>query len=73
MDRAILEAQLAALETQFAATPPGTPQQVMLQSQIATLQNELAYEPLVPPIFGPHPWHGGGGGFGPGPHGGGHR
>lgn len=60
MDRAILEAQLASLEAQLAVAPPGSVQQITLQSQITTLQNELAYEPVVPPIFGPHPWHPGG-------------
>jgi hypothetical protein len=62
MDRAILEAQLVALEGQLAVTPPGTPEAMTLQAQIVTLQNELAYEPVVPPIWGPHPWHGGHGG-----------
>jgi hypothetical protein len=60
MDREILEAQLAQLQEQLIATPPG-PAQELIQSQIATLENELAYEPIVPPIWGPHPWGGGGG------------
>jgi hypothetical protein len=61
MDRAILEAQLLALEAQLAVLPAGSPESVTVEAQIQTLQNELAYEPVVPPIFGPHPWHGGGG------------
>ena len=59
MDRIVLEGQLAALEAQLATLPPGSPEQATVQSQIMTLQNELSYEPIVPPIFGPHPWHGG--------------
>lgn len=62
MDRVILEGQLAALEAQLALTPAGSPQSVMVESQIQTLQNELSYDPVVPPIFGPHPWHNQGGG-----------
>jgi hypothetical protein len=62
MDRAILEAQLASLEAQLAVAAPGTPQQAMLQSQVMTLQNELAEEPVVPPFF-PHVFPHGGGGF----------
>jgi hypothetical protein len=58
MDRVILEGQLTALEAQLAATPAGSPEQAALQAQVMTLQNELAEEPIVPPIFGPHPWHG---------------
>jgi hypothetical protein len=58
MDRAILEGQLAALESQLAALPPGSPESVTVQAQITVLQNELAEQPIVPPIFGPHPWHG---------------
>lgn len=58
MDRANLESQLAALETELAALPPGSPQSVTVQAQITVLQNEIAYQPVVPPIFGPHPWHG---------------
>ncbi|MBO0881554.1 MAG: hypothetical protein J2P17_14680 [Mycobacterium sp.] len=56
MDRAILEAQLASLEAQLATLPAGSPASVTVQSQITVLQNELAEEPVVPPIFGPHPW-----------------
>jgi hypothetical protein len=56
MDRAILEAQLAELEAELAVAAPGSVQQVTLQAQVTTLQNELADEPVVPPIFhhGPH-------------------
>jgi hypothetical protein len=56
MDRAIIEAQLVSLQAQFAMAPAGSPQAVMLEQQIAVLQNELADEPIVPPIF----FHGGG-------------
>jgi hypothetical protein len=56
MDRVILEAQLAALEAQLAAAVPGSVEQQTLEAQILTLQNELADSPVVPPIFGPHPW-----------------
>jgi hypothetical protein len=58
MDRVILEGQLTALEAQLATTPAGTPASMTIEAQITTLQNELAMEPVVPPIFGPHPWHG---------------
>jgi hypothetical protein len=69
MDRAILMAQLAALTAQLALQTPGSPQQAMTEAQIATLQNELADNPVVPPIFGPHFGPGGGGHEGPHPHG----
>jgi hypothetical protein len=58
MDRAILEAQLLALNAQLATLPPASPQAVMVESQIQTITNELAFEPVAPPIWGPHPWHG---------------
>lgn len=66
MDRAILEAQLAAAEAQLVLAPAGSPQWAMLQQQVEVLQNELADEPVVPPIWGPGGGHGGfhGGGGG---------
>lgn len=74
MDRALLQAQLLELEGQFAMAPPGSPQALTLQGQIAMLENELSETPIVPPIFGPHPWNGGGGTHGGGgQHGGGRR
>lgn len=61
MDRAILEAQLATLEAELLVATPGSPQQVTIEAQITTIQNELADEPVTPHIFphnGPH-GHGG--------------
>lgn len=66
MDRAIIQAQLLALEAQLALAPAGTAQWEMIQSQIQVLTNELSYEPVAPPIWGPGP---GGGGHGGGGHG----
>jgi hypothetical protein len=58
MDRELLEQQLASLEAELAAAVPGSPQAVAFQSQISTLEIELADEPVVPhifPHFFPHP------------------
>lgn len=63
MDRAIIQAQLLALEAQLALAPAGWQ---MIESQIQVLENELSYEPVAPPIWGPGP---GGGGHGGGGHG----
>jgi hypothetical protein len=67
-----ITAELEAVQVQLAATPPGSPESILLEQQAAVLENELAMEPLVPPIFGGfgRGGFGGGGGFG---HGGGHR
>ena len=61
MDRVILEGQLASLTAQLALAPAGSPQAITIEAQIQTLQNELAEDPVVPPIWGPHPWNHGGG------------
>jgi hypothetical protein len=63
MDRAILMAQLAALNVQLALQVPGSQAQETIEAQIMMLQNELSPNPVVDPIFGPHPWNAG-------PHGG---
>lgn len=60
MDRAILEAQLATLQAEMLIAAPGSVQQVTIEAQITTIENELAESPVVPPIFGPHGPHGGG-------------
>jgi hypothetical protein len=57
-DTIAIQGQLATLNTELAATLPGTPQYVLLEQQIAVLENEAAETPIVPPIFG---------GFGPRP------
>lgn len=59
MDRVILEAQLATLQAEMLIAAPGSVQQVTIEAQITTIQNELADEPVTPPIFGPHGFHGG--------------
>jgi hypothetical protein len=60
-----VEAQIATLTSELEATPAGTPQAATIEAQIAVLQNEVAEDPLVPPIFPnffPNIWRGGGGG-----------
>jgi hypothetical protein len=59
MDRAILQAQLTELEAELALAAPGSVEQATLQAQVMTLENEIADEPVVPHIFGPHGAHGG--------------
>jgi hypothetical protein len=55
-------AQIESVQQQLLVAPPGSPQAIALQSQLLVLQNELAEEPIIPPIFRPGP-------FGPGPFG----
>lgn len=57
--------QIQLLNEELATALPGSPQALVYEQQIAVLQNELAEQPVVPPIFphffpGPH--------VGPGPH-----
>jgi hypothetical protein len=60
MDRAILMAQLDALNVQLALQVPGSQAQETIEAQILMLQNELSPNPVVPPLFGPHFGPGGG-------------
>lgn len=64
-----LQSQLSELDAELATAVPGSPQAILLEQQIAVLQNEIAETPIVPPIFGGGMGFGGGG-FG---RGGGHR
>ena len=59
-----IEAQIAALQAELLVTPATSPEYGVLAAQITTLENEVAVNPLVNPIFFPH---------GGGQHGGGHR
>jgi hypothetical protein len=70
-DTIAIQGQMAQIQTELAATLPGTPQYLLLEQQLAVLENEAAETPIVPPIFGglgfgPRPgWGPGGfGGFG---------
>jgi hypothetical protein len=60
-----IEAQIAILTAQLAAAPAGSEQAVTISAQIQMLDNEIADNPVAPPLF-PHFFPGGGG------HGGGH-
>jgi hypothetical protein len=58
-----IEEQIASLQAELAAALPGSPQAIGFESQIAVLENEIAEQPVVPPIF-PHFFPHGGGGHG---------
>jgi hypothetical protein len=58
----MIQEQIATIQAQLAASVPGSPTAVALQSQLLVLENEIAEQPIVPPFF-PHFF----------PHGGFHR
>jgi hypothetical protein len=55
-----IEAQIAVLTAQLATAPAGSAQAMTITAQITMLDNEIAEQPVAPPLF-PHFFPGGGG------------